>query len=90
MSTVPYGTRPGVNVPAVRFAVVTPSDTADLPFVCRGVAIPAAGALAVVDYEGNAVTIPDGALAAGIIHPLRLQRIKATGTTVSGNILIVD
>ena len=83
-------TTPGLTSPGHRFDVITPDDDADLPFVPRAIALPAAGALRVTDNEGNIHTIPDGCLAAGILHPMRPRRIYATGTTVVGNIFITD
>lgn len=76
--------QPGLQSPPAHVALVTPSDGSDLEKVTRGVSFVAAGDLAVVTAGGETVTIPSGALAAGIMHPLRLARIKATGTTATG------
>ncbi len=65
---------------AMNVALVTPSDSADLTTPTRGVSFATAGALKVTTVGGQEVTIPSGALAAGIIHPLQVKRIWSTGT----------
>jgi len=67
--------------------LVTPSDTVDLKDdgrPCRGIAFAAAGALEIIDLQGNTVVIPSGALAAGLIHPIFASRILAANTTATG------
>ncbi len=71
------------TAPGNRVALITPSDATELN-PTRGISFAAEGALAVEDAEGNSVTIPSGALAAGVIHPLSLKKVKATGTTATG------
>ena len=61
---------------------VTPSDAADLPQVTRGVMVASTGDLAVVLKSGDAVTLP--ALSPGVIYPIRIARVLATGTTATG------
>jgi hypothetical protein len=80
----------GPESPAVDAVVFTPTDNAPLPFVTRGIALAAESPLHVVTAEGETgeqpgreVTIPTGFLAAGIIHPIRVRKIFATGTTVT-------
>lgn len=70
--------------PADRVALVTPSDSADLSYVTRGISFAVAGALKVTTVGGDTVTIPSGALAAGVIHPLRVTKVFATGTGATG------
>jgi len=65
-------------------ALVTPSDTDELQSVTRGVSLAVAGALAVVTFGGESLTVPSGALAAGQIHRLRVRQVKSTGTTATG------
>lgn len=65
-------------------ALVTPSNTEDLTAVTRGISFAAAGALKVDLVGGDTITIPSGALAAGIIHPLMVTRVYATGTGATG------
>jgi hypothetical protein len=72
---------PDPTAPMTHLAAVTPHDTNDLAFLSRGVYVGVTGNLAVLDAAGNAVTITS--LAAGVWHPLRLSRIKSTGTTAT-------
>jgi len=64
--------------------LITPNDSADLTKVTKGVSFGTAGALKIDDESGNAVVIPSGALAAGVIHPIRARRVYSTGTDASG------
>jgi hypothetical protein len=41
-----------------------------------------AGAVKVTFFDGTTVTF--GTLVAGVIHPLRVKRVFATGTTATG------
>ena len=61
---------------------VTPDDATDLPQMARGVMVGSAGDVAVVLKSGDAITLP--ALSPGVIYPLRIARVLATGTTASG------
>jgi len=63
--------------------VVTPSDGVDLPEDTRGVICETSGVLGIVTIDGNVTTIP---VAGGVALPLRLRRIRQTGTTVTGQI----
>ena len=54
----------------------------DLPQMTRGVMVGSAGDVAVVLKSGDAITLP--ALSPGVIYPLRIARVLATGTTASG------
>ena len=76
--------RAGLESPSENIATVTPNDGTDLDFTTRGLSFAAAGALTVITEGGQTVTIPDGALAAGIIHPIRVARVLATGTGATG------
>lgn len=71
----------GISGPARHVALVTPSDSTDLPFACRGISFVTAGALKITTVGGETVTIPSGALGAGVIHPVCAARIWAGGTT---------
>lgn len=63
--------------------LITPNDSTDLATHARGISFATAGALKIDDMNGNTVTIPSGALSAGIIHPLRVKRVHSTGTTAA-------
>lgn len=72
-----------------RFILVTPSDSADniteggVSYISRGISFGTAGTLKLTRPDGTAVTIPSGALAAGIIHPICAVRIWSTGTSAA-------
>lgn len=78
------GSAVNTTMPADSIALVTPHDSNELSAVTRGISFAAAGALKVVTVNGDTVTIPSGALAAGIIHPLRVKQVWSTGTTATG------
>lgn len=46
----------------------------------RGIAFGGAGALKITTVGGNTVTIDSGVLAAGVIHPIGIVKVFATGT----------
>lgn len=60
---------------------VTPNDSADLAIATRGVYVGVTGNLKVTTVRGSTVTFVG--LAAGIIHPIRVERIWSTGTTAT-------
>ena len=63
-------------------AAVTPNNSADLPEgTCRGIYVGVSGDLAVVSESGSEVTLT--ALAAGVLHPISITRVKSTGTTAT-------
>lgn len=64
--------------------LITAHDTNELDQVTRAISFGTAGALAVVMQDGSDFIIPSGALAAGVMHPLRIKKVKSTGTTASG------
>lgn len=61
---------------------ITPDDANDLAQMTRGVMVSSAGDVAVVLKNGDAITLPG--LAPGIIYPVRVARVLATGTTAAG------
>lgn len=72
---------------AVGGFLITPHDTNELTYVTRAISFATAGALAVVMEDGSDFIIPSGALAAGVLHPLRIKKIKSTGTGAGMNIV---
>jgi hypothetical protein len=66
--------------PAHDAMTVSPSDTADLGFVTTAIYLPDSGDVSVVTLAGQ-TRLLEG-LGAGW-HPLRVSRIRATGTSVS-------
>lgn len=76
-------------IPAESITLITPSDTAIINFngvshATRGISFATAGILRVITREGEDIAIPDGALAAGIIHPMSVIQVYATDTTATG------
>lgn len=71
-----------VRASAVKAVAVVPNDGADIASAATlGLYIGGAGNVAVVMSDGSEVIFIG--LAAGIIHPLAVKRVKATGTTAS-------
>ena len=61
---------------------VTPNDSTNLPGgVTRALLVGADGNVAVVYANGSEDTL---FLAAGIVHPISVARVKSTGTTATG------
>lgn len=77
-----FGTfRKGFDSPYDEVFLITPDNGADLASVTRGISFGSAGDLKIAMIDGGTVTIPSGALAVGVIHPIRAARVYATGTT---------
>lgn len=72
----------GVTGPAVHAVAITPNNSTDLVTATRGVYVGVSGDLK-VDMVGGETAITFTGLAAGVIHPLRVTRIYATGTTAT-------
>ncbi|MFG1205576.1 spike base protein, RCAP_Rcc01079 family [Xanthobacter flavus] len=67
-----------------RGAMVTPSDTTDLPLVAKAVVVCVAGNLVIIPPEnadGAPITFTDCPV--GFIPPFQVRRVKATGTTAT-------
>jgi len=75
------GRADAISAPAQRGFAITPSDSTDLAAETRGLWIGASGDLALVLASGDEVTI-SGAVG-GSLLPLRVRRLKATGTTAT-------
>lgn len=74
-----------IAAPASSVSLVTPNDDTDLATNSRGISFAEAGDLAVLLVaDSEPVVIPEGSLAAGSIHPLRVRRVLNTGTTATG------
>ena len=63
---------------------VTPNDSTDLDYVTRGIYIGGSGDVVVITKGGDEVTLVN--TLAGTYLPIRVSRIKSTGTTAT-NIL---
>jgi hypothetical protein len=66
---------------------VTPAD-ADIVFTGalfpRGLLIGTLGTLHITTFDGSELTFNPSELASGVIHPIAVQRVWATGTTATG------
>jgi len=75
------GRADAISAPAQRGFAITPSDVADLAAETRGLWVGASGDLVLVLASGDQVTLA-GAVG-GSVLPLRVARVKATGTTAT-------
>ena len=66
---------------------ITPSDGSSLSVTTRGIYVGVAGDLKVVTAGGTTLTFVG--LAAGVIHPLRVTKVFATGTSATDIIGLV-
>jgi len=71
----------GKEAPAENGFAITPNDSTDLATVTRGLYVGITGDIKVTLAGGT--TVEFGALAAGVVHPLRVKRVWATSTTVT-------
>lgn len=67
--------------PAIDGEAVTPSDSVDLAYVSRALYIGGDGNLSVITKGGTTLTFTG--VKAGTILPLRVSRVRATGTTAT-------
>lgn len=75
----------GLSSPASHAAAVTPNDSADLSTAARALYVGTAGNISLVTTGGDTVTLSN--VAAGIL-PIRVARVRATGTTASNIVAI--
>lgn len=76
-----------LNSPASHGFVIVPHDGNDLVEVTRGLYVAGAGALVLTMASGADVSLAN--VAAGSVLPLRVRRVKATGTTATGLVGLV-
>ncbi len=67
---------------AINAFLITPNDDTDLSEVTRAISFAVAGDLEIITQDGTTIIIPG--LAAGIMHPIGAQRVRAAGTTATG------
>ena len=72
----------GLSDPITGAFSIAPDDASDITTVTRGIVLGTAGDLAVVFKDGSTITLPG--LNAGVIYPIRITRVLATGTTATG------
>ena len=75
------GRADAISAPAQGALTITPNDSTDLSAETRGLWVGASGDLALVLASGDEVIIA-GAVG-GSLLPLRVRRVKSTGTTAS-------
>lgn len=68
--------------PAVAGETIIPNDSADLTHCTRGLYVGATGTVVAVLISGDEVVLND--VQSGSIYPLRIRRVKATGTSAAG------
>jgi len=68
--------------PAEHAFAITPADGTDLAYVTRGLYVGVSGD-AKVDMVGGEQAVVFTALAAGVVHPLRVTRVYSTDTTAT-------
>lgn len=68
----------GLNAPASEAEAITPDDQADLPWATRALYVGTTGNVRVTMLSGDTVDLTQ--LQAGIMYPLRIRRVLATGT----------
>ncbi len=71
----------GANAPAKHAFSITPNDSTDLTQETRALYVGGSGNLAVVMASGQLVTF--AGVTAGSLLPIRVDRVKATGTTAT-------
>jgi hypothetical protein len=73
----------GLQSPPRNSFAITPSDTAELPFVTRSIYVGGTGDLT-VRLAGDAGQLLIKAVPAGRTPPLRVRQVYVTGTTATG------
>lgn len=73
--------------PANHGFAVTPNDATDLSEVTRALYVGGGGALVVVLHSGAELVLQN--VGAGTLLPLRVRRVKATGSTAAGVVGLV-
>lgn len=71
--------------PAIGAMTITPNDNTDIS-ICRGIYIGGSGDLRVKMLDGTIVVFTS--IAAGMVHPLSISRVYATGTTATGIVAV--
>ena len=79
-------TASSLDSPARAAADVTPNDFADLATTSRAIYVGTGGNLAVEMADGSAVTF--AGVVAGSVLPLRVAKVRSTGTTAGGLIAL--
>jgi len=70
-----------LTTPATSLFTVIPDDVADLPWVTISLNVATPGTVRVTLMDGS---IGDLTVRAGVVFPIRVSRVWATGTTATG------
>ena len=70
-----------LNSPVGASEIVTPDDATDLTWATRALYVGTSGNVQVTMLSGETVTLQ--AVQAGVLYPLRVTRVWATGTTAA-------
>lgn len=73
---------PGLDAPAQKAFAITPDDGNDLALTTRAIYTGKGGTLVCILLEDSA-EVTFASVPAGMILPIRVKRVKATGTTAS-------
>ena len=76
------GHETGLSSPARGGSAISPSDGGSLPQATRAIYVGQTGNLAVRLVSGEVVTLSN--VQAGMIYPLRVEQVLASGTTATG------
>jgi hypothetical protein len=78
----PWASAPGgITGPITRAIAVTPSDATNLTDTARALYVGGAGNVVLLQIDGTTVTL--NAVAVGVWHPIRFNRVNATSTTAT-------
>lgn len=71
-----------LTTPATKAEVIAPDDASELAHFTRAIYVGSGGNLSVVMLSGDAVTFSN--LQGGVLYPIRVRQVLATGTTAAG------
>ena len=78
---------PQLDSPADDFFTITPSDSTDVTDITRAIFVTGAGDISCITRSGNTRTW--AGVPASTLLPIRVSRVRATGTTATGIIGLV-
>ena len=81
------GHAPSLDAPTSHAFAITPADQADLSESTRALYVGGTGSLAVTLVSGAEVTLVN--VPGGSFVPMRIRRVKSTGTTATGIVGLV-
>lgn len=72
----------GLESPAANASTIAPSDFTDLPDATRAIYVGTGGALSVELVSGDVIDLSN--VQTGMIYPLRVRKVRSSGTTATG------